>query len=193
MDALESMTEKLRATGLYALTGATTADFELAAYAAGLDCAAAALAQLQRESFAATASDYGLTLRERQFGLLSAGEEEQRRAAVLGFGAVTPNDFTKGGVARAFKTAGLDCEICENPAARKLYLNCPDTITDETARNRAADAAKMFLPAHLSAELDFRRISWNNIDLKDDAFDARDALGLTWDAIDGYENAVVQI
>jgi hypothetical protein len=193
MNALDSMTAAMKPTGLYVLTGSTAVDFELQAYAAELDLIYDALVLLERESFAATAAGYGLTLRLRQFGLPSGGSVEAERAAVLELGAVTPDDFTGDGVVSALNAAGLACEITENAVAQKLYLNCSAELVSSASRNAAVKTAKLFLPAHLNAELDFRSISWNNIDQADNAYDALDALDLTWDAVDCYQNAVLQI
>ncbi len=193
MNAYDSMVSVLRPTGLYALNGNTAVDFELQAYAAALDSIYNAVTLLQNESFAATAADYGLELRKRQFCLSAGGSQEEMRASILGLGAVTPADFTLEGVRSALSAAGLDCEICEDAAAQKLYLNCPMEFANEPMRGKAVGIAKLFLPAHLGAELDFRSISWNNIDGYDNAYDTVDALDLTWDAADGYQGAVTQI
>lgn len=193
MRALESMCSKLRATGLYTLNGNTLADCELQSYAEGLNLAYDALTELENESFAATASDYGLTLREQQFKIESGGATGERRTSVLKLGAVTPGDFTKAGVQGALNAAGVPCEICEDTAAKKLYVNCFAQGADTAVQNFAKRIAKLFLPAHLDAELDFRSISWNNIDQTDDAFDTADGKDLTWDSIDCYENAMLQL
>lgn len=193
MEPLESMYSKLKSTCIYSLSGHTLVDCELQTYAEGLNLAYDALAQLEKESFTATASDYGLTLREQQLGIHAHGDTVERRAAILNLCAVTPVNFTRGDVQRALNAAGLNCEICENTAAQKLYINCPAEDTDQTAQDSAMKIANLFLPAHLNAELDFRSISWNNIDQEDDTFDARDGLDLAWDSIDCYENAVLQI
>ena len=193
MKALESMRLKLMEIQIYALTGTSAVDWELQSYAAGLDLAYDALTELENESFAATASDYGLTNRENQFGISGQGTLEERRAAILKLGAITPNDFTRSGMERALNVVGLNTDICENTAEKKLYVNCLGETRDDTARKSALKVAKLFLPAHLNAELDFRSISWNNIDQTDDTFDTRDGLDLTWDSIDGYGNALMQV
>jgi hypothetical protein len=192
MRALESMRKKLQATGLYTLAENSAVDCELQAYAQALDMAQDALAELERESFVVTASGYGLSMREAQYEIMGSGTTEERRAAILKLGSVTPNDFTKTAMKRILEIAGLEAEICENTAENRLYVNCLGN-TDEAAQGKARKIANMFLPAHLDAELDFRSISWNNIDGKDDPFEAWDNLDLTWDAIDHYENAMLTI
>jgi len=193
MTALESMVSKLKATGIYTLSGGSLVDYELQAYAAGLNMAIDTLAQLEDESFIATAADYGISNRETQFQVGAYGGSEERRAALLKRGAITPNDFTKADMERVLTIAGLNAEICENTAAKKLYVNCLSETADNVAMQSALRIAKLFLPAHLNAELDFRSISWNNIDQLDECFDTKDSFGYTWDAIDCYGNAMLQI
>ena len=193
MTALDSMTAAIKGTKIYALTGNTTVDFELQTYAEELDRLYNEITRLETESFAATASDYGITFRLRQFGLPADGGIEERRTAILGMGAVTPDDFTENGVAQALKAAGLPCEITENTAAQKLYLNCPEEMNDAASRKLALKIAKLFLPAHLSAELDFRSISWNNIDRTDASFDEMDVRDISWNGVDCYQDALLQM
>lgn len=193
MNALESMTASLRPTGVYALTGRTVIDFELASYAEELNPIYDALTLLERESFAATASDYGLTQYARQFCIPTDGHMEQTRAAVLAMGTVTPENFTKDEMITALKSAGLSCEMTENTAGQSLYLNCPEKIADSDARDAALKTAKLFLPAHLNAELDFRSISWNNIDRADESCDTMDTHEFTWDTVDDYQDAVLRL
>jgi len=193
MNALESMTAALRTTGIYALTGKTVVDIELQSYAEELNLLYDAISLLEKESFAPTACDYGLCSRMRQYGLPQLDDPEQNRAAVLAMGAVTPERCSKDDLADALRAAGLPCDIVENPAGQALYLNCPQEMADEDTRNAAVRTAKLFLPAHLNAELDFRSISWDTIDRADASFDEDDALNLTWDAVDSYQNAVVRI
>ncbi len=193
MNALESMRSALRPLRLYSLEPSTVVDWELQAYAAGLEMAYGLLSELKNESFVLTASDYGLTSRETQFGVGGQNAAEDRRTAVLKLGAITPNNFTKADMERILEIAGLKAEICENTAANRLYINCLTENADDTARNVAKKAANMFLPAHLGAELDFRSISWNNIDQKEESFDTRDEVDLTWDLIDHYEDGLFVI
>jgi hypothetical protein len=193
MKALDSMRSKLKAIRIYALPGNSTVDWELQAYASGLDLAYDALEKLENESFVATACDYGLLNRENQFEISGQGTMEERRAVILKLGAITPNDFTIAAMERALNVAGLNSEICENFAKKKLYVNCLGELRDEATQKAALKVANIFLPAHLNAELDFRSISWNNIDQKEDTFDIRDGLDFSWDSVDHYENAMLEI
>lgn len=192
MRPLESMREKLKASGIYALSGNTLVDYELEAYASVLDKVYDALEELKKESRTATAGGFGLVLREQQFGLLPEQETQQRRAAVLSLGAVTAKDFTRSDLERLFKEQGFPCEIYESPAEQTILVNCL-TPAEEPEKSRMTAIAKTYLPAHLDAELDFRSISWNNIDQQDFTYDCLDGMDSTWDAADNFENAVVKI
>jgi len=193
MKALESMRLKLQPLRIYSLSESSVVDCELQAYAVGLDLAYDALTELQNESFVATATDYGILNRENQFVTGSQGTTEERRATILKLGAITPNDVTRADMERDLDAVGFNAVICENTADQMLYINCLGESQDETVRKAAIKAANLFLPAHLNAELDFRSISWNNIDQQDQSFDAKDGLDFTWDMVDRFENAMLQL
>ena len=153
MGACESMRRQLRPTGLYTLDGTTAVDRELAAYAEGLDALCADINELQAESFVAAASGYGLSLREQAFALPASGTAEERRAALLGLGAVRQGSCTKEGTEAALAALGLSVELEEDAANSKVvahFLAAPACGEAEAQKK-----LEIFLPAHLSAESDF--------------------------------------
>ncbi len=158
MGSLESMKKALSATGLYALTGDTAVDRELAAYAAGLDGARALLAELKTESFLSTAAGYGLSLRERAFGVaFPAAEAASRRAALLGLSAVKPGRFSKADLEKALAAAGLAVEIAEGAPGGALTVR----FSKEPAcgREEAQKILEKFMPAHLPFTSDYGGVS----------------------------------
>lgn len=157
MDALESMKRNLRATGLYTLDGTTAVDFELAAYAEALDSVSGTLRELQAESFAATASGYGLELREQAFALPAAGETADRRAALLALGAVGRNSFTKQALETALSALGLSAELQEDVAGQKIVAKFQSV--PECGEAEAQKKLEIFCPAHLPVESDFTGVS----------------------------------
>ncbi|WP_444658808.1 hypothetical protein ACRQV7_14605 [Caproiciproducens sp. R2] len=193
MKALESMIAKMKAAKLYSLSGNTTVDCELRAYAQGFAMVCGELETLQRESFVATASDYGLENAEKLLRIGAQGNGEERRNAVMKRCAVTPNDFTVSDMEQIFAMEGVDARICERFADQCIYVNCMDASFTEKKKEAVLQTAKNYLPAHLNAELDFRSISWNNIDGADETFDTKDAFSYTWDAIDGFGGGMVKI
>ena len=84
MTAYESMTQKLRPTGLYTLADGSEVCSELRAYAVELDRLYTMLTELLREALIPTAETDGITERERYFGKPRSDLPlEQRRAILL--------------------------------------------------------------------------------------------------------------
>lgn len=96
MTSYDTMASALHETGLYALSGETLVDAELAAYAAALDVLYERLEVLQKDSFLCTAGEEGLSRWEALFGLQIQGSLEERRKALLQCGAVHSNSNTCG-------------------------------------------------------------------------------------------------
>ncbi|CAB1255382.1 conserved protein of unknown function [Ruminococcaceae bacterium BL-6] len=182
MRAMDSMAPKLKALGLYRLSGETLVDAELQACAAGLDLVYEALEELDRENFIATAVSEGLALRETMFGQnRSYLPAEDRRTMLLYRGAVTVNDCTRESIERAVRAAGLECRITEKTAEKKVYLNCLRLLDETVGREELTAQASLFLPAHLEWEFDFSIFTWDCLDALDETFDERDAPDLSWD------------
>jgi hypothetical protein len=176
----------LRPLGLYRLDGATLVDAELKAYAAGLKLFWEAAAAFTRECFTATAEEEGLTLREALCGGTPAGlTVEQRRERLLYRTAVTADDCSREGVARALVAAGLHADVVEQPD-EALYVNVHAPLGDTALCAALEAAAQEFLPAHIEAVFDFRPLSWDAVEAMELIFSAMDARGLTWNQIDHY-------
>ncbi|WP_195985447.1 hypothetical protein [Clostridium sp. D33t1_170424_F3] len=192
MNTLNSMKKALRATGLYALTGETLADRELDAYAAGLDVLAEQIEALRAESFVPTADREGLMQREAQFGLSPAGKTvQERRDALLLYGAVTSNSNTPAFYDAFFTSLGLSMELVED-AEPRIYWNDRSEQGEPAERMARARRIQNFLPAHLPAILDFRTIFWNTIDRAERTFQEMDAAGMDWDAVDRYQGLLLK-
>lgn len=158
MDTYPSMKKQLLSTGLYTLGGSTAVDFELKAYAEGLNAAYTVLNELQKECFISTASGYGLTIRESDFGLSGSGKTiKQRRAALLALGSVTQSDFTKSDLESLLSALGLSLTLEEDTADQKLTAHF---LTEPACgRDTAQKLLEKFLPAHLSFVPDYSGLS----------------------------------
>lgn len=157
MDTLALMKNQLAPTGLYRLDGTTAVEIELAAYAAGLDPLREELLELQAESFAATARDYGLRLKERSFALVPAGDTAARREALLKISAVRSGACTKNGLESALSAFGLSVNLEEDPANLKIvahFVSAPACGEVEAQKK-----LEIFCPAHLTVESDFAGVS----------------------------------
>lgn len=157
MGAYDTLKRALAASGLYALGGGTAVDFELQAYAAGLDPAYDEVKALQDESFLPTASGSGLESVERLLGLSPAGTEKERRGAACALLAVTPNSFAKTALEAEFAAFGLNVRLEENPAAQKIIVHFLKEPL--CGRDRAQTFLEKICSAHLTAESDFSAVS----------------------------------
>ncbi len=83
MTALESMSEKLRQTGLYEVDSGMI-HMELCAYAAGLDILYEMMNEWERECFLDTAVGEGLTRREAECSRSPVGKTIDQRRKALG-------------------------------------------------------------------------------------------------------------
>lgn len=154
MESYDSMAARLRATGLYSLDGGTAVDAELRAYAAGLDPLADELETLRRESFAATAQDYGLSLRESACGFLYPPEDAaERRKRLNALGAVAEGDCTKAGLERLAAALGFTAEVEEDRAQGTVTWRV--SAAPYRDRSAAQKQLELFTPAHLTAVFDF--------------------------------------
>ena len=157
MGAYDTMKRALAASGLYALGGSTNVDFELQAYAAGLDPAYDEMKTFQNESFLPTASGSGLESAERLLGISPSGTTEQRRAAACALLGITPNSFTKTALEAEFAAFGMNVSLEENPAAQKIIVHF--LKEPPCGRTRAQMLLEKICPAHLTAESDFSTVS----------------------------------
>ena len=187
MDALTSMKQKLKPLGLYKLTADTVVGAEVSAYAEGLDNIITKLEELERECFIATATSYGLDLREKLFEYQDKNQSvESRRELLLFRGAVTANDYTKASIEHALSVCGMDASIIENTVSSAITINNLSQISDSTSEEEIKTKAKEFLPTHLTVNYDFSTLTWNVIDTNDFTFAQMDGADLTWAQIDNY-------
>lgn len=157
MDAYETLKRQLHPTGLYALGGSTVVDFELKAYAAGLNPVYDSLAELRSESFLPTACGYGLELCEEASGIPHSGTADQRRAALMALLTAAPGRCAVSNLENALAAAGLTVHISEDIKNQKLkihFLKEPDC-----GRGAAEKLLVKFCPAHLALESDFSGVS----------------------------------
>lgn len=151
MGTYDFMKKCLQGTGLYSLPGSSTVDYELQAYAAGLDPLFENLKKLQAESFTATAESFGLSYREAACGIPYPETKTDRRREVLcALGAVSPGSCTKTELENLLKTLGFTAEMTEDIPNRKICIHI--TVGPLGGANLWQETIRRFLPAHLTAE-----------------------------------------
>ncbi len=189
MRPLESMRMRLRETGLYALSGGTAADWELEAYAAGLELLYAAVVELAQNAFPETAAAEGLSLWEGLFGLSGEGlpEEERRRRLLLRVSAVPGS---REGLLRAAESMGVPVSAAEEPG-RICCMTAGTPDGEELSRFRRSIGG--FVPAHLKLILDSRPLSWDAVEEKGYSWQQMDSASMTWRDIDSLGGGMEEI
>ena len=145
------MKKCLKETGLYSLPGNSTVDYELQAYAAGLDPLFENLKKLQAESFTATAESWGLSYRETACGIpYPEAKTDRRREVLCALGTVSPGSCTKAELEYLLKALGFTAEITEDIPSQKICIHI--TAGPYGGADLWHETIRRFLPAHLTAE-----------------------------------------
>lgn len=144
------MAQVLRATGLYTLPGDTPADWEQAAYCAGLDSAEAELDTLEQSLFALTAPAEALARWEALFrSQASSGELGARRRGVAKALGLRFRRPTLGAIQEeVLPAAGIAGTVAESQG--KLTITGTRQGVTEAEARRLLDR---LLPAHMEWEL----------------------------------------
>ena len=187
MDSLVSIKNKLEPLSIYDLSNDTLIMAELSTYADELNMVSEKLFELERECFIKTATDYGLSLRERSYTSPRVDLScEDRREMLFYRLSVTSNDFNKKSIEKALMSSGIRGYVIESTNELKMEVNVLESVDTMATDYEAKLMAEKFLPAHLSYAFDFRPRQWEQIDAEDLTFGEMDAKDLTWDELDGY-------
>lgn len=179
----ESMKRSLEPPGVYR-SDAQALEWELRAYAEGLEALYEELGSLMRERFISTAEDIGLRVYEELFGPDRTGESAQSRREMLRLRMnLGEGDFTPAGIRRALDSLGLSYQISEFPALNWLTVTATTDCSDAMQAFIRREAEKM-IPAHLEFQITFNTLTWSDIDGLDLSFAQSDALNLSWDELD---------
>lgn len=187
MNPLASMRLRMQETGLYALSGDTAVDWELEAYAEGLDLLYEQIYKLMRDLFPETADEDGLSLWESLFGLSGQGmeKEERRRRLLLRVSAVPG---TKAGLIRLGESLGIPVSIAEEPGT--IYCMAYSD-PDEEEVSRFLRSFGGFVPAHLQILLDLRPLSWSQIQAQGRSWQQMDVAALSWKDIESLGKGII--
>ncbi len=153
MTAYENMKTKLEATGLYSITEGSLIHAEIMAYAAGLDYFYNALGELLRECFAATAEDYGLTIREsmiRKYNLDTtiAG----RRKSIIAAMSMKGGIFDDSALRKILSLFNLTAHFGLNQEGDTMICSCSNALS--TAEyNLLTRQISQLMPSWLDFEL----------------------------------------
>lgn len=188
MSSINNMKQALRPLSLYNLSNTTLIHAELSVYAAEFDRLQSLLSKLEQECFINTATDFGLTYKEKILGKARTDlSVSNRREMLLYREAITSNDFNLTFITQALIAAGIRGNIVEKPSLYQIHINCLELVDSSILKEDAEREARKFLPAHIEAFFDFRPLQWKVIDNLNKTFSQMDAKDFTWKEIDSNE------
>lgn len=187
MTSLNSLKQKLRPLGFYNLNDNSLISAELSAYSVALDSIESMLSEMEKERFIATATTYGLSMRELTFGVeQSEKPTESRRNMLLCRYSINPDDFNEECIIKIMENVGVHGYITKFPSQNTIYINCLKLDDTSADKNSIKSIIEEFLPAHLECIFDFRSLQWDDIDSKNNTFEIIDNKNLTWNEIDNF-------
>lgn len=185
--ALKNMLSSLSPLKLYELNADTLVYKELSVYAEGLDMLNQEIKRLHKECFVPTAESYGLDNREKIWGAAQNHlSVQERRGMVIKRLAMHDSDFTLLGMKNFLQALHMDAAIIEEPESFTVYVNCGNTKYTKAQRSWITKEINQFFPSHLEVFIDFRTITWEELDKKSMTFTQLDAYSYTWNDIEAY-------
>ena len=146
--------------GIYDLSAGSLSGSELDAMGAGLDSAAEALEDVERESILATAEDQGLTLRESLFARRPANYgTDLRRAAIAALLRISGDSFTLRDINSAISGCGIKAEALEMGEGH-IRIIFPDVAGIPAEFDQIQGIILDIIPCHLETEFYFRYLTW---------------------------------
>ncbi|MCL2056661.1 MAG: hypothetical protein FWH02_05515 [Oscillospiraceae bacterium] len=184
--AIAGMYGSMEETGLYRLNQNSLIDHELAAYNAAFSVIEKLLEDIRGRAFVQTSLGAGLAEHERMVGLggRDALPPVPRRDMVLYRLAVAPRDFTRGGMVRSMKAAGIDADIIESPQTESISVRSNVFLDTFDGMDALRARLSEMLPAHLDWEFDTGSLTWDMLDGADITWDNWDGLDFIWDEFD---------
>ena len=188
MSSLNNMIRSLRPIGMYTLNLSDNVYKELRTYAEEFDEITSGITQAIGECFLQTAELEGLEAYERIIGAPRYDLQLHERQDLLRkLFNVSVNDYTLVGVYGFFESLDFECDITEDPQHYELLITPRGGEYSRVERDYIIARAEAFLPCHLTFTIEFRTIDWDGYDALEKTFDDWDALELSWNELDRYE------
>lgn len=185
--SLKSITDKLGPLGIYNLSESSLVYKELVMYSVALDEVHLLLEELERECFVQTAQSYGLSNREKIWGFERDDlSKEKRQSIILNRLNIDENNFTPEAMRNFLSVVNFDAEMEEYPAENRIVITNKTTKYSKAKRAWIREQLINFFPAHLELVIDFRAITWEELDNKQLTFAQMDSAGFTWENIENY-------
>lgn len=189
MTPIENMIKHLKPLQLYKLDEDTEVYNELSIYANAFEQSIAEADALLKEMLITTAEDYGLSLREKIWGLPRTElTTEERRNAITERFCISYSDCTLTAMKNFLASLGVNATITEVPSKYRIYIYVNNGSTFSIpVRKYINEQAENFFPAHLEIFLDYRVADWDTLDSHKTMFSTYDSFNFTWDRAEHIE------
>ncbi|MGN0459322.1 MAG: hypothetical protein ACI4HL_00245 [Ruminococcus sp.] len=134
--------------------GNTFLQGEIGAYEEGLNIALDLLHNIEQECFVATATDYGLYIKEHYFDFVPRDVTlEKRRSMLMSILSVDENDFTVAGMRKFLNQYPMDYTITESPHDNTITITL--TSNDWISENLSLvkSGINKFFPSHIAVNV----------------------------------------
>lgn len=189
MTPLENMVKHLTPLQLYSLNENTNVYNELGVYANAFEQSISEADILLKELLINTAEDYGLSQREKIWGLPRTELTiEERRKAIIERFCINYSDCTLSAMRNFLSSLGVQATITEVPSKYRVYIYVENgSAFPISVRNYINEQAESFFPAHIEVFLDYRIADWNKLDNNKTMFSTYDSFNYTWDRAEHIE------
>ena len=189
MTPLENMLKHLIPLQLYKLDEDSNVYNELSAYSNAFEHSIAEADMLLKEMLITTAEDYGLSSREKIWGLPRTElTTEERRKAIIERFCINYSDCTLKAMQNFLMSLGVKPIVTEVPSKYRMYVYVENGSTFSIpVRKYINEQVESFFPAHIEVFLDYRVADWNKLDNNKTMFDTYDSFNYTWDRAEHIE------
>lgn len=127
---------------------------EISAYEAGLNIALDLLRNIEEECFVATASDYGLYIKEHYFDYVPKSVTlQKRRSMLMSVLSVNENDFTLSGMQKFLNQYPMQYTITESPKSNTLTVTIAGNDWVNENLSLVKNGINKFFPSHIQVNV----------------------------------------
>lgn len=189
MSIYSTMSDSLKATGIYDPEKNLPLYSELMAYGDALNEVSQQADILATEAFLATARDYGISSIEGLYGkVLNGISIDERRSIILNRLCINPGDFTIENIKKVLVSCGLTYhKVYEDKENELLTITGGGHKYSESQVVFILSQLPRLLPAHLEYRIYLNEIIWSSIERRELTWAEMESYDYTWQIIDELE------
>lgn len=127
---------------------------EISAYETGLNIALDLLRNIEEECFVATASDYGLYIKEHYFDFVPRDVTlEKRRSMLMSILSVDENDFTVSGMKKFLNQYPMQYTMTESPHDNTVTITLVNNDWVNENLSLVKSGINKFFPSHIAVNV----------------------------------------